>query len=39
MQTPISAHLLDLHLTAICDTLDKSLGTTMKKQGQRNSYQ
>ena len=28
MQTLIPAHLLDLHLTAICDILDKSLGTT-----------
>ena len=35
MQTPISAHLLDLHLTAIRAIIDKSLGTTMKKQGQR----
>ena len=37
MQTSIPAHLLDLHLTAICVILDKSLGTTMKKQDQRNS--
>ena len=28
-----------LHLTAIRAIIDKSLGTTMKKQGKRNSYQ
>ena len=35
MQTLIPVHLLDLHLTAIRAIIDKSLGTTMKKQGQQ----
>jgi len=35
MQTLIPVHLLNLHLTAIRAIIDKSLGTTMKKQGQQ----